>query len=160
MGCKRSPLTPLLPTYLMAAARRPSKDHAPLTPLPPTYLMAAARRHEAAAARPSAPPAGVGPYARGRTAAGGRSSSRASAPPRGGRGWGAPSPLLAGAGSAPPLNPARGDARRSARRVRALSFADVAGGAPSGLPCRPARALGSFRPARAVLPPRDRRARV
>ena len=86
-------------------------------------------------ARPSAPPAGVGPYARGRTAAGGRALARASAPPR------------------------RGP-RRSARRVRALSFADGGGGAPSGLPLRPATALGSFRPARAVLPPRARRARV
>ena len=111
-------------------------------------------------ARPSAPPAGVGPYARGRTAAGGRSLARASAPPRRGRGRGAPSPLLAAAGGAPPLIPARGGPRRSARRVRPLSCADVGGGAPSGLPLRPAPALGLFRAARAVLPPRARRARV
>ena len=111
-------------------------------------------------ARPSAPPAGVGPYARGRTAAGGRSLARASAPPRRGRGRGAPSPLLATAGGAPPLIPARGGPRRSARRVRPLSCADGGGGAPSGLPLRPAIALGSFRPAPPVLPPRARRARV
>ena len=111
-------------------------------------------------ARPSAPPAGVGPYARGRTAAGGRALARASAPPRRGRGRGAPSPLLAAAGGAPPLIPARGGPRRSARRVRPLSCADVGGGAPSGLPFRPAPALGLFRAARAVLPPRARRARV
>ena len=111
-------------------------------------------------ARPSAPPAGVGPFARVRTAAGGRSLARASAPPRRGRGRGAPSPLLAGEGGAPPLIPARGGPRRSARRVRPLSCADVGGGAPSGLPCRPAPALGLFRAAPPVLPPRARRARV
>ena len=111
-------------------------------------------------ARPSAPPAGVGPFARVRTAAGGRSLARASAPPRRGRGRGAPSPLLAGEGGAPPLIPARGGPRRSARRVRPLSCADGGGGAPSGLPFRPAPALGSFRPARAVLPPRARPARA
>ena len=111
-------------------------------------------------ARPSAPPAGVRPFARVRTAAGGRSLARASAPPRRGRGRGAPSPLLAAAGGAPPLIPARGGPRRSARRVRPLSCADVGGGAPSGLPFRPAPALGLFRAARAVLPPRARRARV
>ena len=111
-------------------------------------------------ARPSASTARGFPFARGRTAAGGRYSARASALPRRGRGRGAPSPLLAGAGSAPPLNPARGGPRRSARSVRPLSFADGGGGAPSGLPLRPARALGSFRAAPPVLPPRARRARV
>ena len=111
-------------------------------------------------ARPSAPPAGVGPFARVRTAAGGLIAARASALPRGGWGRGAPSPTLAPWGGAPTLNPARGGPRRSARSVRPLSCADVGGGAPSGLPCRPAPALGLFRAAPPVLPPRARRARV
>ena len=110
-------------------------------------------------ARPSASTARGFPFARGRTAAGGRYSARASELPRRGRGRGAPSPLLAAGGGAPPLFPARGGARRSARGVRPLSCADVGGGAPSGLPFRPAPALGLFRAARPVLPPRARRAR-
>ena len=92
--------------------------------------------------------------------AGGRWGARASALPRRGRGWGAPSPLLAGEGGAPPLIPARGGPRRSARAERPLSCADGGGGAPSGLPLRPATALGLFRAAPPVLPPRARRARV
>ena len=111
-------------------------------------------------ARPSAPTALGVPFARGRTAAGGRYSARASALPRRGRGWGAPSPLLAARGGAPPLTPARGGPRRSARAVRPLSCAECGGGAPSGLPLRPATALGLFRAAPPVLPPRARRARV
>ena len=114
----------------------------------------------AAAARPSASAAGGIPFARVRTAAGGLIAARASALPRGGWGRGAPSPTLAPGGGAPTLNPARGGPRRSARSVRPLSCADVGGGAPSGLPCRPAPALGLFRAAPPVLPPRARRARV
>ena len=168
---KRSLLTPLTPSYLMAMARRlmaaatrtarllmstPMRTARLLMSIP----MRTARLLRAAAARPSASAAGGIPFARVRTAAGGLIAARASALPRGGWGRGAPSPLLAGEGGAPPLIPARGGPRRSARSVRPLSCADVGGGAPSGLPCRPAPALGLFRAAPPVLPPRARRARV